>query len=234
MSHRVSQIPSRWWTAAWTLAVLAMITGCPVKTNPSGAPLDRGAKVLVRAQHPDLANHSVAVLVAADDAVMLYNPQAVGNLTRAVAGELRLRLTGVSVVDPNQTATFTQENPTWSIWPYRRLLDRLGVECLLIVDLNHYQLHDPGNDHLWRGLADATVTVVGGEPAAKPRADASPSDAGASGRDNPSFTAQVRAEFPRNSAFGVLDADPKTIELGLNRVLAAQVVYLFYDHEEIR
>ncbi|MCC7406943.1 MAG: hypothetical protein IT442_02650 [Phycisphaeraceae bacterium] len=230
MSQRTSPMSGRCWRAAWALVVLATITGCPVRTNPSGAPLDSGKKVFVRAQHRGLDNHSVAVLVAADDAVMLYNPQAVANVTRAVAGELRLRVAGASVVDPTKTAAFTQETPTWSIWPYRRLLDRLGVERLLIVDLNHYQLHDPGNDHLWRGMADATVTVIGGEPATPEAAASTATD----GRDNPSFTAQVRVEFPRNNRFGVLDADPKTIELGLNRALGAQVIYLFYDHEEVR
>jgi len=176
--------------------------------------------VQVKAQYRGLEGKTFAVLVAADDYTQFSYPGATTAISRDVTARITSEIPGVSPMDPGKVAQFQRENPYWITVPYGQLLERLGVERLVVVDLVEYTLREPGNSHVWQGQIVANVGVA---------------EAGYGDGNALSFATTVKSRFPDNSSkVGVLNSDDKTIQFGLLADFASRTTNLFRDHEETR
>jgi len=202
---------------AAVIACLLCMSGCGDLGGFVAHGLAGGSKaVIIEAQYRGLAGHSVAVLVAADERVVLYEPAIPDQIAEALAGQLAAHVPDARVLPAKQMAAFTTGRPDWPVTPYRRLLDELGVERLLIVEILEYRLHEPGNVNVWQGVATAAVQVIEHDSADP---------------NNPQFAAMVTAQFPPGGRFGLVDAEAGAIRTGLNLILAREIGRLFHDYQ---
>jgi hypothetical protein len=199
-------------------AVLLAALGCEIPGiiayAVSGEP-----KQKVAAQYVGLEGRSFAVLVSADADTLFYLPDAPSVISQAVSRQIATDVTGTRPVNPRQIARFQEENPYWMSVPPGRLLERLDVERLIIVDLVQFDLHEPGNSHVWKGLAVAHVSVVERENAATNRI---------------AYTTTTRTEHPPDNPIGVLETDAESFRLALLSGFARDVARLFHDHKVVK
>jgi len=159
-----------------------------------------------------LANQRVAVMVSAAPTVVVQSTEAPEHLMTAIAQKIAVNVEGVRLADPRQVAKFQQDNPAWTVTPYGTLLDRLGVQRLVVVDLADYRLHEPGNIHMWQASAIAHVSVAAAD-------DAHP--------NNPVYSTTVNVQYPPDQPLGALEGNTAGMELGLNDALARRIAMLF-------
>jgi hypothetical protein len=171
----------------------------------------------VKAEYTGLAGKSFAVVVSADRAVQSEYPALVTELTARINDRLWTNSGATAGVPAQELLKYLYENPSWTARPYAELATTLSVERLVIVDLNEFRLHDPGNRYLWDGIAAGTVSVI---------------EADGSLADEFIFQRAISVGFP--DVTGV--EQDKFTGQQVASVLMARFVnrasWLFYDHEE--
>ena len=177
-------------------------------------------KRTVDAQYHGLEGKTVAVVVAADDVTQFRDPEAVFAICRALSARISDTVPGARVVDPKQVTKFLDENPYWHTLLLSRLIERLGVERLVYVDIVEYQTNEPGNAALGQGKITANIGVLEAE-AKEQGLDP----------DQFKFSELVSSMYPEDNRFGVPDADRATIRLGLISTFSRDVVRLFSTHQ---
>ena len=101
--------------------------------------------------------------------------------------------------------------------PHSDIIDELGVDRLVWIEIYEFRLHPPGNRWIWEGMATANVGIVE-----------------ADGYDPDSFSEQwdISEEFPKIKQLGRESATQQSIETGLMAVFVRKIAWLFYDHIE--
>lgn len=208
------------WLPMLVLLVIAM-PGCEAGRFLAYAIAGDGEKTVhVKAQYTGLENQSFAVLVAADDYTSFTYPGASLAIARGLTANIATGVQGSRPMDPTQVIAFQKENPYWLTVPYDQIIQRLGVDRLVIVDLVEFSLREPGNSHVWQGQLVANVGVA---------------EANANDGNRLVFSTTVKSRFPDNdSRVGVLNSSDKSIQLGLVANFSQQAANLFIDHEEVR
>lgn len=216
-------MPPAWTSrpAVCLLLVLSMLTaaGCNIAAWAAHGAAGGKRTYHVKAQYLGLENQRVAVMVAADEYTLFQAPGAPLKVSRAVSSRIAANVPGVTVVPPRDVMKFQQENPYWTAVPYGELVAKLDVDRIVLIDLIEYRTHEPGNAHVWQGMATGEIGVV---------------EAEAEDPDNFAFATTVRAQFPEQSAIGMLNTDNETVELGLLVTFARDAGGLFFDHEVVR
>jgi len=180
---------------------------------------DPAGQVNVEAQYRGLENQTVAVLVAADEYTLFEHPTAPAAVCRQVSSKLATEITGVHVLNPKQIDQFQKDNPYWNTTAYSELLDRLGVERLVLIDLITYALHEPGNNYQWRGQIVANIGVC---------------EAQGDDPDQFVFATTLQTYYPHGGSIGLIHSDRQTTQMGLHSIFAQKLLYLFKDHETAR
>ncbi len=198
-----------------------LMSGCEAGRFMAYAVAGDGTRVVhTKAQYRGLEGKTFAVLVAADEYTQFTYPGAALGISREVAARIAAGVPGSVPMDPQKIVQFQRENPYWITVPYGQLIDRLGVERLVVVDLVEYTLREPGNSHVWQGQIVANVGVA---------------EAGAGDGNSQAFATTVKGRFPDNSSkVGVLNSEDKTIQFGLLADFSNKTANLFRDHEETR
>lgn len=198
---------------------ISLTAGCAVPAWVAHGVAGGERTYQVKAQYLGLDGRTVAVMVAADEYTLFQSPSAPLKVSRAVSARIAANVSGASVVPPKDVIAFQHENPYWGAVPYGELIEKLGVERLVVVDLIEYRTHEPGNAHVWQGMIAGEVGVV---------------EAESDDPDNFAFSTTVRGQFPEESSIGVLDSDRETIELGMLTIFSRDAGGLFYDHEVVK
>ena len=217
MRHRPPR--GRWILHVCLWTAVGACTGCNVARWLSTPLWPEDEKIQVEAQYRGLDGKSVAVMVAANDHVLFRHPTATLDVCRAVTARLVKEMNTVTVVDPQQVIGYQNSNPHWDRVPYGKLIDAMGVERIVFIELDDYQTNEPGNPHLWHGRISGHVGVIAHD---------------ASDPDQFVFYAPVTAEFPEQSTVGVVNTDAERIRLGLRTNFSRDAAGLFYDHEVIK
>ena len=220
MSKRSTRTTAATLTAGTAMAaVLAAAAGCGVFQYATYVVAGGERPVTVTAAYRGMENKSFAVLVAADEYSLFRHPQAQTNVCRAVSIAVAARVAGTQPMDPVQLAAFQRENPFWPTSPPGDLIERLGVDRLLLVSLVDYRLHERGNAHMWRGTIVANVDVI---------------EADASDPNNSAYRATVKAVYPADTSVGMLNANDRAVELRVLEAFGRNLTNLFVDHEVMR
>ena len=198
---------------------LAPIPGCAVGTIVGGMAEShrRNSTRLVHAEYIGLTDKSFAVVVAADRGVQSARPQQVARLTTLMTQRLIEHAGASGVVPPSVVLEFQYNNPRWVTLTYDELAEALGVERLIYVDLFEFRLNDPGNAHLWNGLASGTVGVV---------------EADGPLGDDFAYSRQIAVRFPDQDGYTRTSFSAEQISVILEKRFVDRVTWLFYDHQE--
>lgn len=199
------------------LLALTLCGGCEFAGLVANTVSPESKPLKVRSEYAGLQNQRVAVLVDANPSLFFEQPLAQREVCEALCLKLAAHVPGIQVVDPKQTVEFQQRNLYWNTVPFAELAQRLGVTRLVIVELTDYQLHEPGNVNIWRGLLAASVSVAETD---------SPTP------NNLVYDSLVSVAYPPNKPLGVLNSDQRTIRLGTLDLFSHQVAGRFYEHEE--
>jgi hypothetical protein len=171
----------------------------------------------VEAEYTGLAGKRVAVLVSADDMALYRFPRSTYRVTHKVTQDLAENLPEARFSLPQQLTDFTQRDPYWVARRPASLMRDLGVDRLIIIDLNEYRTNEPGNEHVWQGVIDGYVSVY---------------EADTEDPDNRVYEKQVRSEFPDASKVGEISGSDESVEAGMLQRFGRDVAWLFYDHKE--
>ena len=211
--------PAPTWATALALAWASLLGLATVSLLPACNLFRPPITYEYKAQYRDLDNRTVAVISRTDDG-RFYRFEGVGDrVAGRIAGLIAIEVPGVVVTDPDDVVQFKRRNPHWTTWTYRELVEALGVERVVIVELHEYRLHEPGNAHLWKGVASGRVSVLAAE---------------APDPDKPVFAKDISVRFPENEEIGLVNADPLVMEAGMANAFTRDAAGLFHDYEIVR
>jgi len=220
VAHRV--LLGRAAGLVFLIGLAVSVTGCNFiawaaaagRPNPD-APVD------VEAEYLELVDKRIAVMVSADEYTLFRFPRATDRVGQAVASAIQTHVDQAVVSIPRDVAAYQRKNPYWINSRPSRLITDLGVDRLIIIDLNEYRTNEEGNASVWRGVIDGTVSVH---------------EADGEDPDNRSYEKQIRAEYPEGGTFGLVsaEADQAKIEAATLQKFALRAGGIFFDHQDVR
>jgi hypothetical protein len=96
------------------------------------------------------------------------------------------------------------------------MADELGVERLIVIDINHMQLYERGNKHLWDGAIAGRLGVV--------EADSGGSDF--------AYQRDLAIGYPDGSGYSTDElSKPQIVNTLLDR-MSNRVAWTFFEHDE--
>jgi len=200
-------------------ACLAGLAGCAalgfaaaaVEEAKSRQPKD------VEAEYDGLRGKTFAVVVTADRVTQGDHPNVVPAVTTAVNEVLAAEAGASGYIPSNSLLAYLYENPRWVALPPGELANELGVERLVVIDLQEYRLNEPGNRYLWSGVATGIVSVA---------------EADGPVPNEYAYQDSVSVSFPDDTGFGREDFTADQVQVVLLRRFVDRVSWLFYDHVE--
>lgn len=197
-----------------------LMSGCNIIAWGAQAFRDDDKPIPVEAVYTDLADKRVAVMVAADDQTLYRFPRSTYRVGEVVSRGIQTNVPGVAVTLPREIEAFQQRNPAWITVRPSRLMDQLGVDRLVIIDINEYRTNEPGNINVWKGKIDATVALHESDSEVP---------------DNRVLEQTVVAGYPEGTEFGLIreHAQEGAVEQAMLKTFTLRAAGLFYDHEEM-
>ncbi len=171
----------------------------------------------VKAEYTGLAGKSFAVVVSADRSIQVDYPNLVTEITARINDRLWENSGATAGIPAQELLRYMYENPSWSARPYSELAKTLTVDRLVVVDLNEFRLHDPGNRYLWEGVAAGTISVI---------------EADGSLADEFVFQRVLRVSFPDITGVDQDKFTGQQVASVLISRFVSRAAWLFYDHEE--
>lgn len=201
------------------LCAAAMGGGCAVATLVGGAAESyrRHSTRTVKAEYTGLKDRTFAVVVASDRMLQADFPAIVPTLTERISNRLAEHADAAGYVPAEDMLRYYNRNPRWPAMDRRDLAKDLGVEMLVIVEMDEFRLHEPGNRFLWDGLASGRVEVV---------------EADAPDSAEVVFDRRVQVRFPDQEGFSSEDLTGTAVASALLQRFVDRSTWLFYDHQE--
>lgn len=198
---------------------LFLLPGCQLGALIGGVAesYKRGSTHAVPAAYPGLGGKSFAVLVVADRSIDASYPGVVQLLTTKITERLHEFGGANGYVESADMMAFIYNNPRWAVRPRIELAKELGVDRLVVVELQEYRLHDPGNQYLWDGAAIGTVGVIESDSATP---------------ENYTFEKLVSVKFPDKQGTGPQEFGQSLVMAALDKRFTDRATWLFYEHEE--
>lgn len=112
------------------------------------------------ATYTGLKDKNYAVLVSADRMIQANYPEVVPQMATGISARLSEHVEAAGYVPGERMLSYQYNNPSWAAKSYGEIAEELGVERLVIVDIQEFRLNDPGNRYIWDGVAAATIGVV--------------------------------------------------------------------------
>jgi len=177
-----------------------------------------GRTKTVEAAFPDLAGHSVAVVIYAGENVEFEHPYARLTLSKRIAAELKQRVRKVNVIDPAIVLRYQDENLNWDSMSKVELGKTFKADYILMVSLLEYTTREPNSISLSRGHIAAEADVYQTslpEEAARVR----------------HFTG-ISAVFPEGAPVGAVSTEAARMLDETERRFVDALVKKFYKHDE--
>jgi hypothetical protein len=171
----------------------------------------------VEAEYTGLVGKSYAVVVSADRSIEASYPGVVAMLTQKINERLRDSAGATGWIATEDLLGYLYNNPRWVARPRSELAAELGVDRLIVVDLQEFHLYDPGNQYLWDGVAQGRVAVV---------------EADSPVPDSYAYDTMVTVRFPDKSGSGPLEMPQALVSSSLILRFAVRASWTFYKHDE--
>lgn len=168
-------------------------------------------------RYDGLEHHSVAVLVDAPLDLQYTKPELLDQVSGGMMSRLQEHVPNIKMLHPMQVRNWQFTTPQWNAMAFGEMVEELGVDRIVLVDIQEFRLHPRGNRWLWEGVCRASVGVIERD-----------------GYDTDSFADlwEVSSQFPDIEG---LDRDSATeweVQTGLLSEFIKQTSYLFYTHIE--
>jgi hypothetical protein len=176
----------------------------------------------VYADYEGLSNKSFAVVVATDRLIEAEFPGLSAMMMTRInnmIADAHAKMPDGAIAAPHveRLLKTLYSKPQWVAMPRDDVAKMLGVDRLIVVDLAMYRLHEPGNVHLWDGVAAGSVSVYESDgPLA----------------DDAAYERAVTVTFPDTQGFMVTDLQFEVVNTELSRRFSERVAWLFFDHKE--
>lgn len=205
--------------ATLVLGAGLVLPGCQLAALIGGAAesYKRESTHSVAPQYTGLKGKSFAVMVIADRSIDATYPGVVQLLTTKITDRLHEFGEAKGLIESADMMAFLYNNPRWSVRPRIDLARELGVDRLVVVELQEYRLHDPGNQYLWDGAAIGTIGVIEVDAAAP---------------ENYAFEKLVTVKFPDKQGTGPQEYSQDLVMAALDKRFTDRATWLFYTHEE--
>jgi len=175
--------------------------------------------VKVEAEYEGLKGKSYAVFMVADRGIDANYPGLVPLMNSQINDRLREQAGASGWIPSQDLLAEIYNNPRWIAMPRGDLAKQLGVQRLIVVELQEFRLNDPGNQYLWEGRAAGLVSVL--------EADSATPDLYA-------FERPIDVKFPDKAGFGPQDLSGDVVSGALRKRFVDRACWLFYAHEEMR
>jgi hypothetical protein len=201
------------------VALLASAGGCGMFGIASkvGEAIESEKKVEVLAKYKGLENKTVAVIVNADRGTLYEYPTVVPQVAGNIATAIKQHVSGAQVLDWRESLAWCYRTPSWTTLPLGQIVEDLGVERVVYVDLYEFRLNPPGNRWIWEGVAAANVSIL---------------EKGSLDPDTAAEEFSVVVKFPDMKDLSRESAREADIQLGLIARFMQTATKLFYDHIE--
>lgn len=199
---------------------LSMGGGCQLVSGMAQSYYESSTKA-VAPEWDGLKGKTVGVLVAMDPSLHTQFPQMELYLLVKVTERLAdpKHDTGVTgFTDVRECLAYSANHPGWIAKSAKELGEALGgVDCVVIVEIDDFKLHDPGNMYTWDGEAAGTIGVY---------------DLTSLVPNEFAFRKAVTVRFPDTKGAGP-DAIPgDVVSTELIRRFVDRTTWAFYTHEE--
>jgi len=168
-------------------------------------------------RYDGLEHQSVAVLVDAPLELQYSNPEMVDQLSGGLASRLMEHVPGMTLKHPMQVRQWQYATSQWNALALGEIAEELGVDRVVLVDIQEFRLHPRGNRWLWEGVCRAAVGVIESD-----------------GYDTDTFADiwEVTANFPDLEGLDRDSASEWEVQTGLLAEFVKRTSWLFYTHLE--
>jgi len=168
-------------------------------------------------RYDGLEHHSVAVLIDAPLELQYSNPDMADQMAGGLAARLLEHVPGMTLKHPMEVRRWQYSTAQWNALALGEIADELGVDRVVLVDVQEFRLHPRGNRWLWEGVCRASVGVIERD-----------------GYDADTFADiwEVTAKFPDIEGLDRDSASEWEVQTGLLAEFVKRSSWLFYTHLE--
>lgn len=201
-------------------AMALMAGGCELASGMMES-YYRNSTRTIQPEWTGLKGKSIGVLVAIDPALHTQFPQMELYLTARVLERLASPTTDsgvtgfVSVMD---SLSYSANHPGWIAKSAKELAEGLGgVDAVVVVEIDEFKLHDPGNMYTWDGVVSGTIGVY---------------DMTGPLPNEYAFRKPMVVRFPDEKGVSPESMPGDMVSTELLRRFIDRTTWLFYTHEE--
>ncbi|MFI4916551.1 MAG: hypothetical protein ACIAS6_08615 [Phycisphaerales bacterium JB060] len=201
------------------LTLPALVGGCNIVGffGAIEAERRRTGTIMVEGVYDGLEGQRVAVVVDASREIYMTSPQVVGAILTEVVARLEANAGAQSIVQPAEVQRVLYNEPGLLDRTYDEVAARLGVDRLIVIQLDEFRLAEPGNQYVWSGQAAGNVLVV---------------EADSYIEDDVRLEQYVNVTYPDKPNTTIDDLPAEAVALELLRRFANRTSWFFYEHEE--
>ena len=171
----------------------------------------------IEAEYKGLEEHSVAVVVFADQSIEYYYPSIRYELSLTISDELRKNVKNARVIDVGRVVKYQDDHLDWNNRPLVEMGRVLGADYVLYVALNEFSTREPGSVHLFRGRARGQANLY---ETIKPLASCKVWQVD-----------DLGVVYPDGNPVGMLDQDDREFRYQTEKRMAELLAKKFYKHK---
>ncbi len=177
----------------------------------------RTGTIQVEGVYDGLEGQTVAVVVDASREIYMTSPQVVGAILTEVIARLEANAKVKSVVPATEIQRVLYDEPSLLDRTYDEVAKRLGVDRLIVIQLDEFRLAELGNQYVWSGQAAGNLLVV---------------EADSYIEDDVRLEQYVNVTYPDKPNTTVDELPADAVALELLRRFANRSSWFFYTHRE--
>lgn len=169
----------------------------------------------VKARYTGLENERVAIMVQSSSFVYSMSPHGPDKVGYGMGAKMQASIEGVTVIPKDIVDTYKRKNRGWIAYEPARIMEDLGVNRVVLVDLYEYRTHEPGDPHVKMGIMAANISVLSLD-------EYDPNTI--------AFSTDVRTQWPKDTKVGAVTLDDNKVEQVTLNYFLREAAGLFYDY----
>lgn len=198
---------------------VTVVSGCQLFQIPAYMEESRrrSSTRTIEPEYTGLQGKSFAVVVDADMFIQADDPRVVPEIMVRAAERLREHAGGSAYIPGQLVMAELLNRPGWSMMNRGELAKMLGVERLVVIELQEYRLRDRGNRYVWNAVASGAVAVY---------------EADSNFPDEAAFRRAVRVRFPNTEGESAENLNADMVNSILLKRFLDRSTWPMYRHEE--
>lgn len=178
----------------------------------------RTGKVWVDGEYDGLEGQKVAVVIdASDEIYATAGEQIVRNILAGIIARLEANADVQSILPEVEIHRMLYDEPDLLDHTFDYVAARLGVDRLIVIQLDEFRLAEPGNQYVWNGQVAGNLLVI---------------EADSYIEDDVRFEQNVNITYPDQPNTTIDDLGGQAVLLELIRRFSSRSSWFFYRHQE--